>query len=191
MKNQKQTHQKLLVISQTGVLMALLIVLQAVTKPAGQLVTGSCVNAILAVAALTTGLPGAIAISLISPLLAFLLGIAPQILTVPAIMVGNTVFSVLLCLLRDPADSISARQIFAWLCAALGKFAVLYLTVVWLICGLLSPMLTDMGILKGPMSEVLSATFSYPQLITALIGGGIAVFTVPILRKALPFQLQQ
>ena len=106
-------------------------------------------------------------------------------------MVGNTVFSVLLCLLRDPADSISARQIFAWLCAALGKFAVLYLTVVWLICGLLSPRLTDMGILKGPMSEVLSATFSYPQLITALIGGGIAVFTVPILRKALPFQLQQ
>jgi len=177
--------KKLLWITETALMLALLVTLQYFTKPLGQIVTGSCVNAVLAVAVLVGGLWCGITVAVISPVMAFLLQIAPQVLTVPAIMAGNTVFSVLLCLLRDPADSISARQIFAWLCAALGKFAVLYLTVVWLICGLLSPMLTDMGILKGPMSEVLSATFSYPQLITALIGGAVALLIVPTLKKAL------
>ena len=42
-------------IVRTGVLLALLITLQALTKPLGQLVTGSCVNALLAVAALFGG----------------------------------------------------------------------------------------------------------------------------------------
>ena len=45
----KNRNIRLLV--RTAVLLALLVVLQAATKAAGQLVTGSCVNAVLAVAA--------------------------------------------------------------------------------------------------------------------------------------------
>lgn len=41
------------------------------------------------------------------------------------------------------------------------------------------------GILKAPMLNALPATFSWPQLVTALIGGGIALLIVPVLRKAL------
>jgi len=35
------------------------------------------------------------------------------------------------------------------------------------------------------MLTALPATFSWPQLFTALIGGGIALLITPILRKAL------
>ena len=39
-------------VTETGVLLALLIVLQAATRSAGQYVTGTCVNAVLALAVL-------------------------------------------------------------------------------------------------------------------------------------------
>ena len=61
-------------LTETAVMTALLIVLQAVTKPAGQYVTGTCVNAVLAVSVLAAGLWSGIAVALLSPLFAFLLG---------------------------------------------------------------------------------------------------------------------
>ena len=42
-------------ITRTAMLIALLVAVQYVTKSAGQIVTGSCVNLILAVAALVGG----------------------------------------------------------------------------------------------------------------------------------------
>ena len=172
-------------ITETAIMLALLVTLQALTKPAGQLVTGSCVNTVLAVAALVGGLGSGLTIALISPVLAFLLGIAPQILTVPAIMAGNAVFVVLLSLLADKTGKNIAKQIIAWICAAVAKFAVLYAIVVGLICGVLSENLLASGALKAPMLKALPATFSWPQLITALIGGAVALLIVPVLRKAL------
>ena len=178
-------HKKIRWITETAILLALLVTLQALTKPMGQFVTGSCVNAILAVAALIGGLSSGITVALISPVLAFLLGIAPQVLTVPAIMVGNTGFAVLLRLLADPSGKNLPRQAAAWIVAALAKFAALYLIVVKLICGVLAEGLLAAGTLKQPMLQVLPATFSWPQLITALIGGAAALLMVPVLRKAL------
>ena len=69
--------------------------------------------------------------------------------------------------------------------ASLAKFAALYAIVVGLICGLLSEQLLAQGILKAPMLKALPATFSYPQLITALIGAALALLISPTLRKAL------
>ena len=172
-------------ITETAVMLALLVCLQALTKPMGQLVTGSCVNTVLAVAALVGGLNCGLVVALCSPVLAYLLGIAPQILTVPAIMVGNTVFVVLLSWLADKTGKNLVRQVIAWVAAAAAKFAALYAIVVWLICGVLSENLLASGTLKAPMLKALPATFSWPQLITALIGGGVALLIVPVLRKAL------
>lgn len=172
-------------ITRTGVLLAVLIVLQAVTKSLGQLVTGSCVNAVLAVAALTCGLGSGLVIALVSPVLAFLLGIAPQVVTVPAIMVGNTVFVLLLRLITGGQSKPPVRQIAAWLIAAVAKFAVLYVLVVKIICGLASAPLLASGTLKEPMLKMLPTMFAWPQLVTALIGGGVALLIVPVLRKAL------
>jgi hypothetical protein len=172
-------------ITETAVMLALLVCLQALTKPMGQLVTGSCVNAVLAVSALVGGLGCGIVVALVSPVLAFLLGIAPQILTVPAIMVGNSVFVVLLSWLADKTGKNLVKQVIAWIAAAVAKFASLYAIVVWLICGVLSENLLASGVMKAPMLKALPATFSWPQLFTALIGGAVALIITPVLRKAL------
>ena len=178
-------NKKIRWITETAIMLALLVALQALTKPMGQLVTGSCVNAVLAISALLGGLGCGLTVALISPVLAFLLGIAPQILTVPAIMVGNSVFVVLLHLLADKSGKKLLKQVIAWVVAAAAKFAALYAIVVWLLCGVLSQSLLAAGVMKEPMLKMLPATFSWPQLFTALIGGAVALLLVPVLRKAL------
>jgi len=178
-------HKNLRKFTEAALMLALLMTLQALTKPLGQLVTGSCVNAVLAVTALASGLPGAIAVGLLSPILAYLLGIAPQILTVPVIMVGNTLYVTLLWVIARRDSRWQLRQLAGWLAAAVTKFAALYAGVAWLLCGVLSEKLLAAGLLKPPMLKTLPATFSWPQLITALIGGAVALAIVPVLRKAL------
>ena len=169
-------NRRALYITETAVMTALLIVLQAVTKPAGQYVTGACVNAVLALAVLTAGLWSGAAVAVLSPFFAFLLGIGPQLLPIiPAIAAGNLVFVVLLRLLAG--DLSLRRRLLAWLAAALGKFAALYLLVVQLLCRVLP--------LKQPQIDLFSAMFSYPQLVTALIGGALALLLAPAVKKAL------
>lgn len=172
-------------ITETGVMLALLITLQTLTRPMGQYVTGSFVNAVLAVTVLVAGLYSGITVAVISPWLAYLLNIAPQILTVPAIMVGNTVFVIALYFIAGKSSKNILRQVIGWISASVAKFAVLYTIVGWLICGVLADALLASGALKPPMLKILPGTFSWPQLVTALIGGGVALLITPILRKAL------
>ena len=181
--------KSILWITRTAVLLALLVTLQALTKPFGQLVTGSCVNAIAAVAALVGGLGCGITVAVISPVLAFLLGIAPNFITVAPIMLGNTVYVLILWLLLGKGKHPLWKQPVALALAACAKFGVLYLLVVKIICGvaadaLLGQKLGETVLLAPPMLKLLPAMFSWPQLFTALIGGCVALLIVPVLRKA-------
>lgn len=178
-------NRKILWITETAVMLSLLVALQAATKPLGQLVTGSFVNAVLAVTVLVAGLSSGLTVAVISPILAYLLGIAPQPLTVPAIMVGNAVFVVLLHFISGSSSKKILRQLIAWLSAATAKFAALYFIVVWLFCGVFADTLLASGALKEPMLKMLPAMFSWPQLFTALVGGAVALIISPMLRKAL------
>lgn len=169
--------KKLLWITETAVLTALLVTVQALTKAGGQFVTGSCVNAVLAVAVLAAGLWSGVTVALISPFLAFLLGIGPQLAAIiPAIALGNLVFVVTLWLLAGKTAPVWKR-VAAWAVAALAKFLTLYLVVVQVLCNVLP--------LKEQQVATFSAMFSWPQLVTALIGGGVALLITPVLRKAL------
>ena len=171
-------NPKIVRITETAAMTALLIALQAVTRSAGQYVTGSCVNAVLALTVLLAGLWSGVVVAALSPFFAFLLGIGPQLpQIVPAIAVGNLVFVVVLWALIRRKGAPPMRQVPAWLAAALGKFAALYLIVVQLLCRVLP--------LKQPQIDTFTVMFSYPQLVTALIGGGLALVLVPVLRKAL------
>lgn len=174
-------------ITETAVMLALLVTLQALTKPLGQLVTGSCVNAVLAITVLLVGMGSGITLALISPICAFLLGIAPNFVTVLPIMAGNVCF---VALLRLISGKVLWRQGVALLVAAGAKFGVLYLLVVEVVCGfaanaLLGKKLGSIVILAPPMLQKLPAMFTWPQLFTALIGGAVAFIIVPVLRKAL------
>ena len=183
-------RKKILWLTETGVLLALLIALQALTKPMGQLLTGSCVNAILAIAVLLAGMSSGITIALISPVCAYLFGIAPNFITVFPIMIGNVCFVVLLRLIAGKTHKPIWRQPVALASAAGVKFAVLYLLVVKVICGiasdaLLGKKLGDTVVLASPMLKMLPSMFAWPQLFTALIGGAAALLITPVLRKAL------
>ena len=183
-------NKKILWITETAALLALLITLQVLTKPLGQLVTGSCVNAVLAITVLLAGMSSGITVALISPVFAFLFGIAPNFVTVLPIMVGNVCYVVLLRLIAGKSHKPLWRQPVALVTAATVKFAVLYLLVVQLICGiasgaLLGKKLGDIVVLAPPMLKMLPTMFTWPQLFTALIGGTVALLIVPVLRKAL------
>lgn len=169
-------------MAQTALMIALLLCLQYLTQSLGQLVTGSCVNAVLAITVLVVGMGGGITVALLSPVFAYLLGIAPQLVTVPAIMAGNAVFVVLLKLLYSPK---LWKQVLALAVAAAAKFAVLYVLVVQIVCNLASGYLLEQQLLKAPMLTKLPAMFTWPQLFTALIGGGLALLITPLIKKAL------
>ena len=185
-------NKKTMWITRTGVLLALLLALQWATLGtkafAGQYITGSLVNCVLAVSALTAGLSSGLVIALLSPIFAYLLGIAPQLVVVPAIMAGNCAL-VLVLWAVGRGDAPMWRKAVAVVLAAVCKFVVLYLLVVQVICGvgasfLLGQSFFGAPVLLQPMIQALPLTFSWPQLITALIGGTLGVLVSRILGRA-------
>lgn len=183
-------NKKIRWITETAIMLALLVTLQTLTKGFGQLVTGSCVNAVLAITVLIVGMRSGITVALVSPVCAYLFGIAPNFVTVLPIMIGNVCFVVLLRLIAGKTHKPIWRQPVALISAAFVKFGVLYLLVVKVICGiasgaLLGKKLGQIVVLAPPMLNMLPTMFAWPQLFTALIGGGLALLIVPVLRKAL------
>ena len=180
---------KLRYMTQTAVLLALLITLQAVTKPLGQLVTGSCVNAVLALTVLLIGMQGGLTLAVISPVVAFLLGIAPNVVTVLPIMLANACFVSMLWLFGRGKQPLWRKGVAVAASAGV-KFGLLYVLVVKTICGfasgaLLGKKLGQTVVLAPPMLEKLPGMFTWPQLITAIIGAVIALSLTPVLEKAI------
>ena len=164
-------------ITETAIMLALLVILQAVTKSAGQLVTGSCVNAVLAVTVLVSGFSSGLTVALISPFVAFLLGIGPQLLPiVPAIALGNAVYVLMLSRLCGQKPPVW-RKALAVAGSSGAKFLTLHLVVVRFLCNILP--------LKQPQIATFSTMFTWPQLITALIGGTLALLIAPVIYKSL------
>ena len=183
-------HKSIRWITRTAVLLALLLALQVLTKSLGQLVTGSCVNALLALSVLLGGLGCGITVAVVSPVLAFLLGIAPNFITVLPIMLGNCCYTLLLHLFLGRSRNPFWKQPVALVTASFAKFGVLYILVVEIICGvasdaLLGQKLGSIVVLAPPMLKLLPTMFAWPQLFTALIGGGIGLLLFPVLHKAI------
>ena len=182
-------------ITETAVMLALLVTLQWVgsfipEQMTKQLITGTMVNCVLAVTVLLAGLGSGITVALISPVCAFLFGIAPNFITVAPIMAGICCYVALLHLITGKARKFGWQQPVALITAAVVKFGVLYVLVVKLICGLASDALLgkkigEIVVLAPPMLKMLPTMFAWPQLVTALTGGAIALAILPVLRKAL------
>jgi uncharacterized membrane protein YeaQ/YmgE (transglycosylase-associated protein family) len=69
------------------------------------------------------------------------------------------------------------QDILGLIATAIAKFAALYLLVSVLLCNILP--------LKPMQIKTFQAMFSWPQLVTALIGGAIALAIVPVIKKAI------
>jgi len=173
-------------ITRTAVFTALLVTMQLVTTPLGnQIVTGSINNLIMIVSLLTCGLATGMVVGIISPICVSMMGFGPAFPPIiPFIVIGNAIFILVWFLLRklNKADnSIALYKVFNYsiaILAAVIKFLILYTTIV----KFAMPFLLD---LNEAQSVVLSLAFSYPQIITAMIGGVIALTISPRLHKAL------
>ena len=144
-------------IAETAVMIALLVALQWATKALGQFVTGSCVNLVLGVSTLVGVGPAKLAI-------------------VPFIAVGNLVLVLVLHFIAG-GKPLGLRSYLAVAAAAVCKFVVLFLLVTRVAIPALN--------LPEAAASAMSASFSWPQLVTAAIGGVIAVTIAPAIRKAL------
>ncbi|GCF95625.1 hypothetical protein NRIC_35160 [Enterococcus florum] len=174
-------NRKALWITQTAVLLALLIAIQAVTAGLGNtLVTGSLVNLILIVAVTTGGLASGLTIAALSPFFAFMFGIGPAF---PQIVFCVAIANAVLVTIWHMIAGIDKKQniaslLIAAIVAAVVKFGVLYLSVVQFVVPILLKM-------PAPQAAMVSGAFSFPQLVTALTGGAIAIVIVPVLSRAL------
>ncbi len=172
-KNMEKTAR----ITFTGALTALLVVLQAATAPLGNtLITGTLVNALLIVSVRTCGVWPGVFVSAFSPVMAKLVGIGPLWSLIPFIALGNITLVLVWYFLgkglRGQKYLAAAVPLTA---GALAKAAVLYLGVVRLAVPLLK--------LPQPQAAAISGMFSLPQLITALLGGIVALPICAVLKK--------
>ncbi len=175
-------------VTRTALGVALVVVAQLLGKviPAGaaivgpfsatQLVTGSLVNCVLFVFTATTGIWSGVAIGILSSILASLVGVGPAIPAVtPVIACGNAVLAVVFGLLHGKEWNFP-RWAASAVAAAVVKCAFLWVCVPFVL-GLLS------GVPEKQVAAV-SVMFSWPQGVTALIGGVLAMLVLPRLRKS-------
>lgn len=147
-----------------------------------QLVTGSLVNLVLIVAAALLGIGSGVTVGILSALLASLFGIQlplPQML--PLVAIGNATIVAVAWAFFHMGKKIGGKtRLFVEsggiLLAAAAKCAVLWAGVHFIIVPLVQP--------AGKLAAVLTLNFSWPQLITGIIGGAVALALLPVLRKA-------
>ena len=182
-----KTDHKIKWITRTALCTALVLLAQMIGKllPAGaviagpfslnQLITGSLVNLVLILAAASAGVWSGVTCGVISSILAALLGMTPVPFIVPAIALGNAVIAAAAWFFFTRFNGIGIRAAGVVLGAAV-KCAVLWLTVP-----------TLLGILPDiPPKQVqmLSVMFSWPQFVTAMIAGMLALLVYPALCRS-------
>ena len=171
-------HKKVLWITRTAILIALLVVLQALTVPLGYtIVTGSVVNLMLIISVMTCGPATGLSVAVVAPVMSKLLGIGPFWSLIPFIAAGNIVLVLLWHFIGNRNFGIKyAAHIAALIVGAVGKFLVLYTGVILIAVPYI------LG-LTEQQATVVTSMYSVPQLFTAMTGGVCAIILLPTLKK--------
>jgi len=160
-----------------GLLLAIAVVIIFAGKnfpQVNQFLVGPGVNAVLLLTAYICGTYYGIGVGLLTPLVALLVGQLNQAFApfVPFIMIGNAIYVLLFGLLKG---KIKLGKYAGVISGSVLKFLFLYLSVSKLVT------LFSLNIPK-PLLKKLAAAMGFPQLITALIGGIIAIAIIEILK---------
>ena len=177
----------LLWVAQAAMLIALLVVVQLITfilpksvPLVSQLITGSLVNLVLIVGAGTVGFSGAAIAAVLSPVLAFLFAqmLFPQM--IPVVAIGNLVIVGVTWLFFTAArrEDKSLLNLAGIAAGAIVKTAVLWAAAAIIVVPLFFSANPKVG-------GSISLMFSWPQLVTAIIGGLVALAVIPPVRTAL------
>lgn len=169
-------------VAQTALMLALLVVIQLIsigTAPfLGQIITGSLVNLVLIVGAGSVASAAAVA-AILSPLLAFVMGKMPFVQMVLVVAVGNLIIVVITWLFFRGRNRISygiLADISGIVLGAIAKWLFLWGAVEWVVV----PMFFAGN---KNVADKLGLMFSWPQLVTALIGGVLSLFILPAVRS--------
>ena len=139
-----------------------------------QLITGSLVNCILIVFTACAGIGSAVTIGLLSALLATVIGVGPQVLpVVPLIACGNALLALFFWIVTVKTTKWALPGVII---AAIVKCAFLWITI--------PAVLHMMTSVPEKQAANLSVMFSWPQGLTALIGGLLALVIIPRLKKS-------
>ena len=171
-------HEKVLWITQTAVLIAITIALQAATRLLGSnYITGSIVNLMLIISVMTCGLYTGLTVAAVTPVMATLLGVpGPTWPFIPFIAAGNMVLVTAWYFIGSKFKvNQFIAQCIALIVGAFAKFLIIHFGIVWFL----------MGIRTFNVIALMANPLSVPQLITASIGGVCAIILLPVLKKAL------
>lgn len=176
-------NKKIIYIAKTAVMLALLIGIQFATRSFGQFVTGPLVNLILLLSTFLIGIGGGLTVAVVSHFLAFFVGIGPAFIQiVPFVAVSNAILvSIAYCV----RNHIAGKSIKAKALAAAGLVAAAAAKMLFLWVGLVVIALPLIPGLNEKQVETLGLAFTWPQLITALAGGALAMLIMPLLNRAM------
>ncbi len=171
-------QEKTLWITRTAIFVALLVVLQAATAALGNtIITGAVVNMLLVVSVMTCGMMSGLCAAVISPIMAKLIGIGPLWSLIPFIVAGNITLVLIWHFIGNRHwGQKYTSLIIALAAAAAAKFLAIGIVQIAV------PLLLK---LPEPQAAVISSMFSIPQLITALLGGGMALLVLTPLKRAI------
>ncbi|GAB4113170.1 MAG: hypothetical protein Kow00103_04610 [Candidatus Caldatribacteriota bacterium] len=149
-------------LTRTAILLALALVFQMGGFP--QLITGPGINAILFLSALSVGWSGGILIGICTPIVAAMRGILPPPLTplIPFIALGNGVLVILFFWLQKK------NKFLGVIIASTIKFLILVTAVNLLV----------------QVPDKVAQIMSFPQLITAVTGGLIALLIAQAIKSS-------
>jgi uncharacterized membrane protein YeaQ/YmgE (transglycosylase-associated protein family) len=177
----KKPNTKL--ITRTAIMLALTIVFQALGRytnlgPNSNFVVGPLVNACLLIATAAAGLWGGEIVSIVSPFGAIITGAALPIPFLPFVALGNlllvvTFYYAVKSSKLKPYFKNEGKYI-GILAGAILKFLFLYASVA-----------TFLSFYNVPskLYNVMYFTFSWPQLVTAIVGGAIALVVIKALER--------
>ncbi len=147
----------------TAMMIALALVFQLGFRAFAQPMVGPLVNMTLIITVLFVGVYPALLVGLITPVVALMVGIMNVPVLVPFIVVGNAMY-VLIFGFSMGQLRFNYKEIVSVIVAAVIKFAFLYTAIRTLV-----------PVFMEKVPPKLVATFSFPQLYTALLGGILAV----------------
>ncbi len=178
--------KKIRYMTTTAVLLALMVAFQLLNltalsaSPASKYIIGTLVNLCLILGAVAVGLWSGVTLAVLSPVLAWVLGIMANPLMIPFTMAGNLVLVLMYALLAKNAAGDKRTQWPRWCAVGVGA-ALLKWGVIWL--GNAIVMTT-----KGKAFDaaiVATLPLQLQQVVTALIAMPLAKLVIASLPKSL------
>lgn len=161
-----------------GLFLAIAIIFQMIGRvypQVSQVFVGPAVNAVLLLTASICGIWIGIGIGILTPILSFALGQLPAPFApfIPFIIIGNVIFIVLY---YNFSKINKIGKIIGVIVGAVVKFLFLYLCATKII--ILLNLITNPKVVSK-----LSVAMGFLQLITALVGGIVAIILLTLLKK--------